>query len=62
MLIGTKLAIVWVGLLALGHGSDSDVSTNGFSAADGAFYTDDAVIINGKRILFFFLIVTETIK
>lgn len=50
MLIGTKLTIVWAGLLALGYGSDSDVDTNGFSAADGAFYTDDAVILNGERI------------
>ncbi|XP_021187378.3 proclotting enzyme [Helicoverpa armigera] len=46
MLLGTKLTIVWVGLLATSYGSDSDVVTNGFSAADGAFYTDDAVILN----------------
>lgn len=47
MLIRSKFAIVWAGLLAFGYGSDLDV-TNGFSSTDGAFYTDDAVILNGK--------------
>ncbi|KAF9421594.1 hypothetical protein HW555_002527 [Spodoptera exigua] len=44
MLIRSKFAIVWVGLLAFGYGSDFDV-TNGFSSNGGAFYTDDAVIL-----------------
>lgn len=54
MLIGTKLIILWVGLLASSYGSDSDEGAIGFSAADGAFYTEDAVIINGKHHTIFF--------
>ncbi|CAB3239924.1 unnamed protein product [Arctia plantaginis] len=46
MLIGRKLIVLWVGLLASSYGNDSDDVTNGFSDADGAFYTDDAVILN----------------
>ncbi|XP_063821183.1 transmembrane protease serine 9-like [Ostrinia nubilalis] len=45
MAMGTKLLILWMGLLALTCGSDSE-NSNGFSPKDGAFYTDDAVIIN----------------
>lgn len=61
MLIGPKLTIVWAGLLALGYGSDSVVETNGFSETDGAFYTDDAVILNGKRISNVFFLFTNRI-
>lgn len=49
MHIGTKIFILWMGLLASGYGSVSDDNfETGFSSSDGAFYTDDAVIINGE--------------
>lgn len=51
MTMGTKLLFLWIGFLASTCGSVSD-GINGFSPKDGAFYTDDAVIINGEWFLF----------
>lgn len=48
MSIRTKLVIVWLSLIATTCWSVSE--DNGFSSKDGAFYIDDAVVINGKRI------------
>ncbi|XP_026731419.1 transmembrane protease serine 9-like isoform X1 [Trichoplusia ni] len=45
-MLGTKLTIFWLGLLALSYGSVSDVQNDGFSESDGGLYTDDAVILN----------------
>lgn len=47
MEMGTRLIILWMGLFASTCGSVSE-NSNGFSPKDGAFYTDDTVIINGK--------------
>lgn len=49
MSIGTKIFILWMGLFASSCGSVSkNYFENGFSSRDGAFYTDDAVIITGE--------------
>lgn len=49
-----------MGLLSPGFGSVSDDDTKyGFSPRDGAFYTDDAVIITGKPIMMFLYFITR---
>lgn len=44
-----KLILFWLGLLAVTCGSVTN--NHGFSEKDGGFYTDDAVILNGKNFL-----------
>lgn len=49
MFIGTITFFLWMGLLALVYGSVSDDNfETGFSSRDGAFYSDDAVVITGE--------------
>lgn len=50
-----------MGLLAFTYGSDSGDVPNGFSATDGAFYTDDAVILNGTYVRLVIFLSTITI-
>lgn len=42
----TKLILFWLGLSAATCGSVT--KDDGFSAKDGGFYTEDAVILNGE--------------
>lgn len=42
----TKLILFWLGLSAATCGSVTN--DDGFSAQDGGFYTEDAVILNGE--------------
>lgn len=48
MLLRNKLAVLCLALIGGICESVSDGS-HGFSEKDGAFYTNDAVIINGKQ-------------
>lgn len=46
VIAGIKLLLLWLRLVAITYGRDTDKAVNGFNAADGAFYTEDAVILN----------------
>lgn len=48
MSLRTLLTLLWLGVLAASCGSVAEDEI--FSSKDGAFYTEDAVILNGKQI------------
>lgn len=52
-MLGIQFAVLWAGLFVICSGNVPETDY-GFSSKDGAFYTDDAIVINGECTKLFF--------